>query len=108
MRALRHLPAFRVVATCREPDSCIDLKKLQSENAESLQLVRLDVTSDASIEVRQLDVQWVYVTLVLTVGICQSGCCGPSELQAQLLDLAHQCSWLTSCSEYSITRYGCG
>ena len=35
------------------------------------------------------------------------GCCGPSELQAQLPDLAHQCSRHTSHSKCVITRYIC-
>ena len=40
--------------------------------------------------------------------MCSSGCCGPSELQAQPSNLAHQCSRHTSHSRCVITRYICG
>ena len=42
-----------MVATCRDPESCTDLKQLKNEHREALELVQLDVTDDASIAVRK-------------------------------------------------------
>lgn len=48
------LTACRVVATCRNPESCVELQHLQSKHPAALELIQLDVTSDASIAVRQV------------------------------------------------------
>ena len=42
---------YRVVATCRNPAACTNLQKLHSDHKDSLDLVQLDVSDEASIQV---------------------------------------------------------
>ena len=74
-----------MVAACRNPDSCIELKNLQSKHSGSLQLVQLDVTSDASIAVRIQEV------------LCYSMWRGPylSLIQAAADQVSSKHSYLT-------------
>lgn len=43
-----------VVATCRDPDAAADLQALRDAHPEHLTLVQLDVTDEASINVRPI------------------------------------------------------
>lgn len=40
----------KVIATCRDPASCISLQQLQSDHKDTLDLVKLDVTCEGSIQ----------------------------------------------------------
>ena len=41
----------RVIASCRDPESCSILQKLQRDHKDTLDVVKLDVTSEDSIQV---------------------------------------------------------
>lgn len=67
VKQLLSRPGQRVVATCRDPESCTDLKQLKNEHREALELVQLDVTDDASIAaaVDQVSSKHSYLTLLI-------------------------------------------
>ncbi|KAL3131154.1 hypothetical protein ABBQ38_000459 [Trebouxia sp. C0009 RCD-2024] len=67
VKQLLDRPEQRVVATCRNPESCVELQHLQSKHPAALELIQLDVTSDASIAAAadQVSSKHSYLTLLI-------------------------------------------
>lgn len=62
----------KVIATCRDPDNCTSLQQLCSDHRDFLDLIKLDVTDEASIQaaVHQVTSKHKYLTLLInTAGI---------------------------------------
>ncbi|DBA84139.1 TPA: hypothetical protein ACH3X1_006612 [Trebouxia sp. C0004] len=57
----------KVIATCRDPVSCISLQQLQSDHKDTLDLVKLDVTSEGSIQDAVVEVSSKHDQLTLLI-----------------------------------------